>query len=341
MKNLRFVIFGAGFWARFQLGAWTEIEGVECVAIYNRSLNKAKLLAQEFGINAIYDDAEKMLRVEKPDFIDIVTNPSTLSRFVNLAALFKIPVISQKPMAPSIKIGEQLVDTCRKAGISYYIHENWRWQEPTRELKKIIDSGIIGKLFRGRINITSGYNVYKNEPTLKSLEKFILTDMGTHILDVARFLFGEASSLYCQTQKIHDNIKGEDIATVIMHMGENNASVTCEMGYPENFMEHDIFPQTYYFIEGSDGTAEVTGDYWVRVTTRSGTYANRFPPYNYWWAAFDHLIVHESIVNCNKHLKMALQGEIVPETTAEDNLKTLKLVYAAYDSSRDNKVICF
>ena len=37
MNPLRFAIFGTGFWSRFQLGAWRELEGVECVALYNRT----------------------------------------------------------------------------------------------------------------------------------------------------------------------------------------------------------------------------------------------------------------------------------------------------------------
>jgi D-apiose dehydrogenase len=43
--------------------------------------------------------------------------------------------------------------------------------------------------------------------------------MGSHILETARFLFGEASALYCQTRRIHGEIKGEDVATVMMTMG--------------------------------------------------------------------------------------------------------------------------
>ncbi len=341
MKKLKFAICGAGFWARFQLGAWTEIEGVECIAIYNRTLSEAKKMADEFGIKSVYDNAEEMLLKEKPDFIDVITNPFHLSKFVMLAAAHKIPVISQKPMAPSLEEAELLITVCKQAGAAYFIHENWRWQEPTRELKNVLESGVIGKPFRSRIYMTSGYPVFKNEPTLGNLENFILTDLGTHILDVARFLFGEADSLYCHTQRIHSNIKGEDVATVMMKMGENKTTVVCEMGYPENYLEHDIFPQTYYFVEGSEGSIEVTGDYWIRVTTKSGTYARRLPPKNYKWADADYQIVHASIVECNRHFAKAFRGEAIAETTAEDNLKTLQLVYASYDSAKDNKVVNF
>ena len=341
MKTLRFAICGAGFWARFQLGAWTEIEGVECVAIYNRTLSEAKKLAKEFRVNSVYDNAEEMLVAEKPDFLDVVISPFYLSEFVKLAAAHKIPVISQKPMAPSLAEAGHLIKQCKKAGISYFIHENWRWQEPTRELKKMLQSGVIGKPFRSRIYMTSGYPVFKNEPTLANLDNFILTDLGTHILDVARFLFGEAHSLYCHTQRIHPNIKGEDVATVMMKMGENKTTVVCEMGYPENHLEHDIFPQTYYFVEGTEGSIEVTGDYWIKVTTAVGTHARRLPPKHYKWADADYAIVHASIVECNQHFAAAFRGEVTAETTADDNIKTLQLVYVSYDSAREDKVIDF
>ena len=33
MNTLRFAVIGAGFWAPFQLAAWRELEGAECVAV--------------------------------------------------------------------------------------------------------------------------------------------------------------------------------------------------------------------------------------------------------------------------------------------------------------------
>jgi D-apiose dehydrogenase len=36
-----------------------------------------------------------------------------------------------------------------------------------------------------------------------------------------------------------------------------------------------------------------------------------------------------------------LRGEIPGETTGEDNLKTIKLVFAAYDSAKSGQVVHF
>ncbi|MGD0743777.1 MAG: Gfo/Idh/MocA family oxidoreductase [Verrucomicrobiota bacterium] len=337
-KKLRFALFGCGFWARFQLQAWKELEGAECVAVYNRTRSKAEQFARDLGVPAVYDDAAELLQREKPDFADIVTNPATFTRFVELAAGQGIPVICQKPLAPSVAVAEKMIQSCQKAGVPFFVHENWRWQTPIRELKRILASGEIGPLFRARIRMVSGYPVFKNEPTLGELENFILTDMGTHILDVARFLFGEAQSLYCQVHRVHPDIKGEDVATVMMLMG-GQTTVVCELGYPENYLEHDVFPQTLIFAEGAKGSAELGQDYWVRVTTSAGTHARRFPPRHYAWADPDYLVVHSSIVPCNANLLQALRGEGRAETTAEDNLNTIILTFAAYESARTGKAV--
>jgi len=339
MAKSRFAFFGAGFFARFQMSAWKELRNAECVALYNRTREKGAAFARDFGIPKVYDDAEELLRQERVDFVDLCTNPFSLPGFVRMMAAHKVPVISQKPMAPSVAIGEELVRKCRRAGIQYLIHENWRWQGPIRQLKHVLDSGAIGRPFRARITMVSGYNVYTNEPTLNYLENFILTDLGTHTLDIARFYFGEPCSVYCQNQRIHKNIKGEDVSTILMTMGKNGTSVSVEMGYPEIPYENDVFPQTLIFVEGDKGTAEITANYWLRVTTRAGTQSRRYAPAAYRWSDPTQPIIDASVVVTNEHLLRAMRGEVQAETPAADNLKTIRLVWACYESARGGKTV--
>src|SRR5215204_171902 len=117
MRPLRFAIFGTGFWSRYQLAGWRELPGAECVALFNRTRAKAEALGAEFGVAAVYDDPEELLAKEKIDFIDIITDVDTHAPFVALAANHKIPVICQKPMAPTRALAQQMVDECRKAGV--------------------------------------------------------------------------------------------------------------------------------------------------------------------------------------------------------------------------------
>jgi predicted dehydrogenase len=338
MAPLRFAIFGTGFWARFQLAAWRELGGVECVALYNRTRAKAEALAREFGVARVYDDPHALLDQEQLDFVDIITDVDTHSQFVQLAAQRGLPAICQKPIAPSLAEAERMVAACRAAGTPLFIHENWRWQAPIRQLKRILDQGQIGRPFRARIDMISGFPVFDNQPFLKQLEQFIITDLGSHILDAARFLFGEASSLYCQTQRIHADIQGENVATIMLRMGDAT-DVLCQMAYAGNYLERECFPETLIFVEGERGSVELAPDYWVRVTTADGTHAQRFPPPRYAWADPTYDLVHASIVPCNANLLGALRGAAPAETTGDDNLKTARLVFAAYESARTNQMV--
>jgi predicted dehydrogenase len=342
MPELKFAVFGTGFWSTYQLNAWREVGGVQPVAAYNRTVARAEKAAREFGIAHIYANPEELLQKEgmKLDFIDIITAVETHAPLVELAASYHIPVICQKPMATSLAQAEGMLAGCRAAGVALFIHENWRWQAPIRALKAVLEKDTIGIPFRARIDMISGYPVFANQPFLGELEQFILTDLGSHILDVARFLFGEASSLYCQTQRVHPNIRGEDVATVMMQMG-SGVTVTCNLAYAENYLEREAFPQTFLFIEGSQGSLELGPDYWLRITTREGTHLKRVPPRRYTWADPAYEVVHASIVPCNANLLAALKRKSSAETTGEDNLKTVRLVFASYDSARSNRVIYF
>jgi predicted dehydrogenase len=246
-------------------------------------------------------------------------------------------VICQKPLAPSLPDAEEMIQVCRSAGVQLSVHENWRWQRPIRELKKALNAGHIGDVFRARIDYCNSFPVFENQPFLKELEQFILTDMGTHILDVARFLFGEVTRLYCQTHRVHAGIKGEDAASVMMSM-TSGATVTCNLSYASK-VEQDRFPETFVFAEGTRGSLELAPDFWIRQTTERGTEAKRCPPPVYAWADSRYALVHASIVDCNRNLLRAIETGGSAETSAEDNLKTLKLVYAAYDSAAKHQTI--
>jgi predicted dehydrogenase len=337
MKELRFAIFGTGFWARYQLAAWREIKGARCVALYNRTRRKAEALAREFGVPTVYSDAEELIERERPDFVDIITGVETHARFVELAAKHGVPVICQKPMAPTPTEAEKMVAACRAANVWLAIHENWRWQTPIRELKKALESGVIGRVFRARIDYSNSFPVFENQPFLKGLEQFILTDIGSHILDVARFLFGDARTLYCHTARVHRDINGEDVATVTLGMS-SGATVVCNMSYASR-VEHDRFPETFALVEGEEGSIELAPDFWLRVTTKDGTRARRCPPPFYAWADARYALVHSSIVPCNANLLESLRTNSPAETSGEDNMKTVNLVFAAYESAASGKAV--
>ncbi|MBP7142622.1 MAG: Gfo/Idh/MocA family oxidoreductase [Opitutaceae bacterium] len=336
-KTLRFAMAGTGFWSRYQLHGWRELPGCECVALYNRTRSKADMLAREFGISAVYDDYEMMLASEQLDFVDIVTGVEQHAPMARVAADRGLAVVCQKPMATDLETAVAMVDFAGKRRRPLLINENWRWQTQIRAFAGALGTAPLGRIWRARIDYTNSFPVFENQPFLKELERFILTDIGTHILDVMRYLFGEAISVYCHTHQVSPGIRGEDAATAIFHM-RSGITVVANMSYASR-VRGEHFPETFITVEGEDASVTLDADFNVHVVTRAHTVTTRHPPPYYSWADARYAVVHSSIVAAQRNLLSALHGDTIAETTGEDNLETLRLVSACYDSAARNAVV--
>lgn len=338
MEKLKFAVFGCGFWSKFQIGAWSELADAELVAVYNRTRTKAQKIADYFNVPEVYNNPEELLLKEKLDFVDIITDVDTHAVFVEIAIKHGIKhIICQKPMAPDFDTAKKMVDDCNLAGVKLYIHENYRWQAPVRRFKQIVDSGVIGKPFKARVTFLSGFPVFVNQPFLKELDHFILTDMGSHVLDVVRYLFGECDELWCQTKAVSPGIKGEDVAVILMDM-KNGMPVYTEMSYA-SIVEHDTFSTLNILVEGEKGSVYLGPKFEIRTTTRQGTISEivTFPSYS--WADPDYIVNHESGIHVNRNILEDIKGKTKAENTGSDNLETVRLIWAGYESAATGKKI--
>jgi D-apiose dehydrogenase len=337
MTPLRIAVIGCGFWSRFQIPAWHEIEGVRCVAACDVDAERSRNVAARFNIPEHYTDPITLLRNVRPDAVDIITSPATHAPLVESLASQNLPIICQKPMATDLATAERMVRLCVEQNIPFFVHENWRWQHPIRELKRALDAGKIGSPFRARLDFNTSFPVFENQPLLRKLPELILADLGVHLLDAVRFLFGEAERLTCQIQRINAGIAGEDVATVLLSM-QSGMTVCCNLSFASR-LESERFPETFVIVEGDAGSIELAPDCWIRLTNRQETVSRRYPPPTYPWLDPNYALVHSSIVECHRNLAGALRHENRAETTAMDNLQTLRLVFAAYESARARQTI--
>ncbi|MBN2088340.1 Gfo/Idh/MocA family oxidoreductase [candidate division KSB1 bacterium] len=336
MKKIKIAVFGCGFWANYQIPGWLELPGVEIPAVFNRTRAKAEAIAKKFNIPHFYDNAEELLDKEKVDVADIITDVDTHLKYTEMAAKRGLDVVCQKPMAPNYGDAKKLVQVCKENMVRLFINENFRWQAPIRAAKKALDSGIIGDLFKARISFCSGFPVFDNQPFLAELDQFILTDVGSHILDVARYLLGDAKTLYCMIKRVNPKIKGEDVANCFMEM-KSGVHCYAEMSYA-SILEKEVFPQTLLLLEGSKGSIRLDANFELKVTTRAGTKSEIIKPVMYQWLDPEYAVVHSSIVDAQRDILNGLCGG-ASETTGDDNFKTVQLVWASYESAKKNQII--
>jgi predicted dehydrogenase len=337
-QRLRGTVIGCGFFAENHLNGWASIPGVELVAVCDLDAAKAAGAAQRFGAGRHYTDAAAMLREQKPDFVDIATTAASHRELVELAAGERIPTIVQKPFGPTMADCEAMVAACAAARVPLMVHENFRFQPPLRRLRELTAEGLIGTPHFGRITFRTGHDIYVKQPYLATEERFIISDLGVHVLDMARFYFGEVASIACRTRRVNPNIKGEDTTTMLLqHKAGAVSVVDCSYATP---VLPDPFPETLVEIDGDRGVLRLEQGYRLRISRRDGKLEQRaLDPAPLPWAERPWHVVQESVQRIEEHWVDCLRRGVEPETSGADNLKTFALVEAAYRSAASGETV--
>ena len=334
---LRCAVIGCGFFAQNHLNAWNNIQGVHIVAVCDRDEAKARAAAARFNVPAWYADAAEMFAREALDFVDIATTMPTHRALVELAARHAVPTIVQKPFAPTWDDCIAMVAACEAAGVPLMVHENFRFQAPLMAVRKVLESGAIGEPHFGRISFRTGYDIIAGQPYLAHEEQFIILDLGIHVLDMARVYFGEAETIFCQTQRIRPNVRAEDMATMLLrHRSGATSIVDCSYS---TWIKPDTFPQTLVHIEGTRGGIRLVEGYRMLVTSDGETSETDVSAPPLPWTIPPWHTAQQSVQTTQVHWVESLRNRTAPQTSGEDNLRTYALVVAAYRSAAERRAV--
>ena len=330
---MRGALIGCGFFAQNHLNAWRDMRasGVELVAVCDADMKKADAAAAEFGVAHSYGDAAALLGSESLDFVDIATRMDSHRELVALAARHGVNVIVQKPLAPDWREAVDIVASAKTAGVRLAIHENFRFQAPIAKLKALLEDGAVGRPNWARIAFRTGFDVYRGQPYLHHENRLVILDVGTHVLDVARFFLGDVDHVSCETQKRNAKNIGEDTATMLLRHVSGAVSVV-ECTYESRRLP-DPFPETLIAVEGDRGAVTLAPGLRAEVTRDGETHVLNFSSPLLPWTSQPWHTVQESVLRTQQAIVAAWRAGRDAETSGEDNLKTFALVEAAYEAA--------
>lgn len=331
---LRGLLIGCGFFSANHLAAWADVEGAEIVAVCDRDGARARAAAERFGIGAWHEDAGVMAGGGF-DFVDICTTMETHEALVGQAVAAGLPAIVQKPFAPDLATCRRIEAAARAAGVPLMVHENFRFQKLFRRLREILDAGEIGETTFARLCWRNDIDVYSNQPYLLKTERFMIMDVGIHLLDLARFLMGDAGEVSCRTQSVREGLMGEDAATMLLGH-DNGATSVVDVSYASHRTPNP-FPQTLGEVEGREGTVQILEGQVLRVHSGGRVRDERIAGDGRRWTSEPWTQIQDSVPRTQAHFIDCLRRGLPFETSAADSLRTYALAEAAYRSAAQGR----
>lgn len=338
MSTLRIGLIGCGWYAQNHLHAWQDLapEGAELVGVTDIDPDKAAAAAAKFDVPA-FRTAEALIEGAKPDLVDIVTTVGSHTELVTLAARRGVGAIVQKPMARDWSDCLVMADAVRASGIYFGVHENFRFQAPIMRVRQMVQNGIVGTPGYARIAFRTAFDTITSQPYLAYEKRFILMDIGVHVLDLARLLVGEVERLSCETQSRRPGLAGEDSATMLLaHV--NNAVSVVECSFSAQRIT-DAFPETMIEIEGPLGCIRLSESGNIDVQAKGISWRENAAAPLLPWSERPLHVTQESVLSFNRHVLRAQNAGRKPDTHLDDALRTFALVDAAYRSADEHRAI--
>lgn len=213
--TLKVAVAGTGYFSRFHYDAWSRLEGARLVGAASLDPVGLAEIGEQFGIEALFDDVGVMLDRTGPDLLDIAAPPAAHQKLLEEAAARGIHVICQKPLGGTLETARAMVDRAEAAGITFAVHENFRFQPWYREAKRMLADGHLGDItnvsFRLRPGDGQGPHAYlERQPYFQTMTRFLVHETAIHLIDSFRYLLGEMTGVYAQLRRLNPAIAGED-----------------------------------------------------------------------------------------------------------------------------------
>ncbi len=224
-------LIGCGFMGAMHANCYRAIEGVELAAVADIRRDKAEALA---GGAKIYADGMELIEAGEVDVIDICL-PTYLHAKYAIAAMEKVrSVFVEKPVALTNDEAKEMLAAQKKTGAYVQVGQVIRFWDEYVELKKIIESGVYGKVVNANFRRLSPRPDWGWEDWLltNALSGGAAQDLHVHDVDYVLSVFGKPEKFY----------------TVKNRIGEGNSYVNTLMQYADS-------------VIGVEGTWDLPGNY--------------------------------------------------------------------------------
>lgn len=317
----RIGIVGAGNISRLHLdGIKRHPDRAVPVALCDPDKQSLTKRSGEYSVPDTYTDLGEMIEKAGIDAA-IVCTPTHLRKVI-VAPLVEagIPVLCEKPFAETLSEAMEIEGIARRRGVPVAVNQNFRRHFTFFIARDVLESGSIGKPLH--LIQTTCY-LRRDRGWRIERKRYVMAVMSIHWFDGYRFLLqDEPETVYCRAVNSPATDGGEDTAVSVVLQFRKGTVVSLSESF-SSFTRPSCATldcESGGIIMEYEKMTEVRG---------SGERIERLNPYDKAEATYFVL----------EDLLWSIEEGREPETSAADNLGSMRVMEAAYQSMRQGRVV--
>ncbi|MDT7559532.1 MAG: hypothetical protein QOF38_11 [Pseudonocardiales bacterium] len=220
--DLRVGILGYGTGARvFHAPLVAATPGLVPAAIVTSSPERVTQARTDHPGAEIVPDADALFAGAAELDLVVISTPNRTHVPLALRAIeLGLPVVVDKPFAPTATEAEQVVAAAQAKGVGLTVFQNRRFDSDFLTVRKVLDAGRLGNVYR----FESRYDRWVPKPKENWRESGdpaeaggLLYDLGAHIVDQALQLFGPVAAVYAEVDRRRAGVSVDDDVFIALH----------------------------------------------------------------------------------------------------------------------------
>lgn len=300
---------------------------------------KAKALKEKFGLTGvdIVKDWKKLVSRKDIDAV-FVDTPNYLHEEMTIGAADKKKhILVEKPITITARSAEKMIKAASRSGVYLMVEQTQRFDPVHQAAKKVIDSGVLGKIHNIRGRIGHAGPEYWSEGKAhwfydkKKSGGGAMIDIGVHITDLIRWFAGKPiAEVFATIRTIEKTVKVDDNATALFKFADGSkGEIECSW----TTRPYEVTTAVY----GSKGKmmTSIGAEKPVKVViarTRRGD-----DPNNTLEEIYPEIGSGSGWENAVHYFIDCVIGKEKPFVSGEEGRETMRVINAAYESNRLGK----
>jgi predicted dehydrogenase len=325
--NPRIGLIGCGGITKSHLEAYRKM-GFDVAALCDVRRESAQERQKDYFPGAVlHTDHRELLDRKDIEVVDIATHPAVRVPQVEDALHAGKHVLSQKPFVLDLEDGERLVALARSKNLKLAVNQNGRWAPYFSYARELVKAGLLGEIASVDMALAWDHTWVKGTP-FERLHHLILYDFAIHWFDMTACLFGhrDARGVFAALDRSPDqSLRPPMNAQAVIPFGDGQATLSFRAHTRHGNAEHLLVTGTKGLYEAS---GPVCSAHQVRLVTEAG---EAHPSLEGSWFP-------DGMAGTMGELLCAIEEDREPEHSADGNLRSLALCFAALESTRSGRM---